>query len=63
MSGIQDIPLQNANLYHLPYADNSFDAVILSEILEHVDDDVAGLREAYRVLKPAGHCCHYCTSC
>lgn len=48
------VPLHNANLYHLPYADNSFDAVILSEILEHVDDDVAGLREAYRVLKPNG---------
>jgi SAM-dependent methyltransferase len=52
--GHLDVPLQQANLYHLPYADNSFDAVILSEILEHVDDDVAGLREAYRVLKPNG---------
>lgn len=48
------IPLHNANLYHLPYASNTFDAVILSEILEHVDDDVAGLQEAYRVLKPGG---------
>lgn len=52
--GHTGIPLQNANLYHLPYADNSFDAVILSEILEHVNDDIAGLKEAYRVLKPGG---------
>jgi SAM-dependent methyltransferase len=49
-----DIPLHNANLYQLPYASNTFDAVILSEILEHIDDDVAGLKEAYRVLKPGG---------
>ena len=49
-----DIPLHNANLYHLPYADDIFDAVILSEILEHVDDDVRGLKEALRVLKPGG---------
>jgi len=50
--GHLNIPLHNANLYQLPYAENTFDAVILSEILEHIDDDVAGLREAYRVLKP-----------
>jgi SAM-dependent methyltransferase len=52
--GHLDIPLHNANLYQLPYAANTFDAVILSEILEHIDDDVAGLKEAYRVLKPGG---------
>jgi len=52
--GHLNLPLHNANIYQLPYASNSFDAVIYSEILEHVDDDVAALREAYRVLKPDG---------
>ncbi len=51
---LPDIALHNCNIYALPYPDNSFDAVILSEILEHIDDDVAGLKEIYRVLKPGG---------
>lgn len=52
--GHLNIPLHNANIYHLPYPSASFDAVILSEILEHIEDDQAALREVYRVLKPNG---------
>lgn len=48
------VPLHNANIYQMPYSDNTFDAVILSEVLEHLDDDRAALREALRVLKPNG---------
>jgi SAM-dependent methyltransferase len=46
--------LNNSNLYALPYPDNTFDAAILSEVLEHVDHDVKALCEVYRVLKPGG---------
>lgn len=46
--------LNHASIYALPYPDNTFDGVILSEVLEHLDDDVAGLKEAWRVLKPGG---------
>ncbi|HLU09016.1 MAG TPA: methyltransferase domain-containing protein [Oceanobacillus sp.] len=51
---LPDIALNNANIYALPYKDETFDAAILSEILEHVEDDVAALKEVYRVLKPGG---------
>ncbi len=51
---LPDITLNNANIYALPYGDATFDSAILSEILEHIDDDVAGLKEILRVLKPGG---------
>ncbi|GAA1479762.1 class I SAM-dependent methyltransferase [Gordonia sinesedis] len=38
----------------LPYADNSFDVVVMSEILEHVVGDDAAIAEMARVLRPGG---------
>lgn len=40
--------------YRTPYADATFDAVICSEVLEHLEDYHAALAEITRVLKPGG---------
>lgn len=39
---------------HLPFADGVFDRVVTSEVLEHIQDDVAAISELVRVLKPGG---------
>lgn len=44
-----------ANLLHrLPFADESFDAVISNQVIEHLTDTDAFLSETYRILRPGG---------
>jgi SAM-dependent methyltransferase len=43
-----------ADLTSLPFADASFDAVVLGEVLEHVEDDRGALAEVARVLRQEG---------
>ncbi|HKU73281.1 MAG TPA: methyltransferase domain-containing protein [Pyrinomonadaceae bacterium] len=38
----------------LPYEDGTFDLVTAFDVVEHMDDDLAGLREMRRVLRPGG---------
>ncbi|MBI1870779.1 MAG: class I SAM-dependent methyltransferase [Chlamydiae bacterium] len=48
------IDLRQGKIETLPYEDHFFDRIILSEVLEHLQDDRLGLKDCYRVLKPGG---------
>lgn len=39
----------------LPYEDGSFDVTTALDVVEHLDDDIAGLQEMFRVTKPGGY--------
>jgi SAM-dependent methyltransferase len=39
----------------LPYADGTFDITTALDVVEHLDDDIAGLKEMYRVTKTGGY--------
>jgi SAM-dependent methyltransferase len=39
---------------HLPFRDATFDVIVLNEVIEHVLDDRATIREALRILEPGG---------
>lgn len=44
----------NASALELPFADDCFDVVVASEVLEHIVEDEAALQEIARVTKPGG---------
>ena len=50
--GIEQVQLGTAE--KLPYEDETFDLVTGLDVVEHLDDDVAGLKEMRRVLRPGG---------
>ncbi|MBD8057444.1 demethylmenaquinone methyltransferase [Cellulomonas sp. JH27-2] len=49
-----DLPFVNGDALHLPFADESFDAVTMSFGLRNVSDVPAALAELLRVTKPGG---------
>jgi SAM-dependent methyltransferase len=50
----ENIEFVVGSLEDAPLADASFDVVLALDVLEHLDDDSKGLREAVRLVKPKG---------
>lgn len=48
------ITLIQGDVTSIPFDDNFFDKIVLSEVLEHIPDDAKALKEIKRVLKPGG---------
>lgn len=46
-----DIKITQGSIYNLPYEDNSFDLVLCTEVLEHLEEPEIALKELVRVSK------------
>jgi len=53
-AGIRHAQVRQADMYNLPLAPQSFDAVIIHQVLHFADDPGRAIQEAARVLRPGG---------
>lgn len=49
-----DISFSVQTATSIDFKDSSFDKILCSEVLEHIEDDALGIREIRRVVKPKG---------
>ncbi|HEY8717220.1 methyltransferase domain-containing protein [Pengzhenrongella sp.] len=53
-AGVTNVTFRAGDIYALPYGDASFDVVHAHQVLQHLTDPVAALRELRRVTRPGG---------
>jgi ubiquinone/menaquinone biosynthesis C-methylase UbiE len=53
-AGLKHCSVRQGDLYDLPLANDSYDVVILHQVLHFLDDGGRAIREAARVLRPGG---------
>lgn len=53
-AGLRNCSVRQGDIYDLPLADDSFDVVILHQVLHFLDDGARAIHEAARVLRPGG---------
>jgi SAM-dependent methyltransferase len=51
---VPDLPLLQFDLRTCPLPDACLDAVVLLNVLEHIDDDLTAMRQVQRILRPGG---------
>jgi len=59
-AGIRSKEIINAAGEAIPLPDSTFDLILSHEVIEHVQDDLAAVREMIRVLKPGGRVALFC---
>jgi hypothetical protein len=52
--GIHNVEFKQADIYRLPFKDETFDSVMICFVLEHLHNPVQALKELKRVLKKGG---------
>ncbi len=53
-AGLRNCSVRQGDLYDLPLANDSFDVVILHQVLHFLEDGARAIQEAARVLRPGG---------
>jgi len=51
---LSNVTFQQANIFDLPFMDNSFDHVFLCFVLEHLNNPLKAINNLKRILKPGG---------
>ena len=51
---VPDVPIIQFDLVNCPLPDQSVDAVIMLNVLEHIKEDVQALHHVFRILRPGG---------
>ena len=54
LADMPDMPVLQFDLIKCPMPDESLDALVLLNVLEHIRDDAGAVRQLYRTLKPGG---------
>jgi len=53
-SGLPNVHFELGDAIQLPFDDETFDAVMTSQVFEYLENVMGGLQEIYRVLRPGG---------